>query len=190
MGCGSSVPVLDAAERSSLAVDYKLTENQIDNLNSRFQRYDRDRTGKIGLTEFCRGLEYEKPTAYIEKLFSMFDKDRSGQIDFREFVSAVTQFSDKSAEDKLRFAFWVIDDNLDGLINKDEMKELVITFQLSSPSQSQAKVGTVFDQCDLNRDGFINFEEFRLFAEKFPSLIFPVFSLWNRAAELANIPPK
>jgi serine/threonine-protein phosphatase 2B regulatory subunit len=118
----------------------------------------------------------------------MFDENGSGAVDFSEFCGAVMQFSTKSQNDKLRFAFWCLDLDDSGELDRDEMKGMLLSFQLASGEKmADHKVNLIFSQIDVSRNGKIGFEEFKAFATAFPSLIFPVYSLFMRAADLANV---
>eukprot|EP00163_Fabomonas_tropica_P006709 TRINITY_DN1628_c1_g1_i6.p1 TRINITY_DN1628_c1_g1~~TRINITY_DN1628_c1_g1_i6.p1 ORF type:complete len:198 (-),score=39.02 TRINITY_DN1628_c1_g1_i6:7-600(-) len=195
MGCGSSQAA--AAEDGSIGNikvqevqefqrKFQMDEQKLENLYNRFRKHDGDKSGHVELKEFCRALEYDQPTPYIEKLFALFDTDGSGMVDFREFVIGITQFTAAGKDDKLRFAFWVYDYDGDGSIDKEEMGKMLRAFHLASDKQIENKVNMIFHQCDRNRDGAISFDEFRMFAAKFPSLVFPAYSLWYRTSEMGS----
>jgi len=59
-------------------------------LRARYDRYDRDRDGRIDLSEFSTlldelGLGYEE--AQVKAAFAALDADQNGQIDYAEFAN-------------------------------------------------------------------------------------------------------
>jgi len=60
---------------------------------------------------------------------------------------------------KLRDAFRAMDFNKDGRLSEAELKRAVRTYNLPIPEEH---VQQIFQQCDRNRDGHVNYEEFAL----------------------------
>lgn len=65
-------------------------------LKSIFDEYDADKSGKIGIAEFRRGLKADSQKhggtgviAVADNLFGALDKDGDGQIDFSELLKNV-----------------------------------------------------------------------------------------------------
>jgi serine/threonine-protein phosphatase 2B regulatory subunit len=93
----------------------------------------------------------------------VFDTDGDRNVDFREFVKALAIFSnDVEKREKLHFTFKMYDIDGDGKISN---KDLFLTLQVMvgtnlSDIQLQQIVDKTFIEADLDRDGYISFEEF------------------------------
>lgn len=57
----------------------------------------------------------------IDRIFSAFDKRSDGIILVDEWILGLSVFLRGTLEEKISFAFFVYDLNLDGLITKDEI---------------------------------------------------------------------
>jgi Ca2+-binding EF-hand superfamily protein len=67
----------------------KLTEQQLNDIRSEFNFFDRDGNGMIELPEFIELLTVLSPktkVSSVEEGFNLIDDNRDGSIDFEEFV--------------------------------------------------------------------------------------------------------
>ena len=53
-------------------------------------------------------------SAYAHYVFNTFDRENQGSISFEEFVTALSELSQRSVQDKLQWAFNLYDINGDG----------------------------------------------------------------------------
>jgi Ca2+-binding EF-hand superfamily protein len=65
------------------------------------------------------------PSSFCDLVFNTYDKDNSGHVDFREFMLALNMASRGTPEDKLNFAFDMCDLDGNGVIDEDEMLQIV-----------------------------------------------------------------
>jgi len=113
----------------------------------------------------------------ISRLFEIFDEDGNGVVDARELASGLSILCSGSRDEKVRSAFSLFDYNGDGYISLEEMtRYLTSVFRVlyeSSPETKDAmdvsaeELGRVtaeqaFVDCDLNHDGRLSLEEFKL----------------------------
>jgi Ca2+-binding EF-hand superfamily protein len=69
------------------------------------------------------------------------------------------------------------DEDLNGFITVSELTKIVMANHLAADTAAvERKVATIMRQCDDDRSGHLNREEFKVCAEKFPNLLFPTFS--------------
>merc|ERR1712112_753147 len=85
-------------------------------------------------------------------------QDGSGMIDFPEFLMMMALKADyENAEDQIREAFQVFDGDGNGFINRGELACVMSNLgEKLEPEEIQSMI----DECDLDGDGQINYEEF------------------------------
>jgi len=96
--------------------------------------------------------------AAIQDMVNAVDKDGSGMIDFPEFLMMMALKADyENAEDQIREAFQVFDGDGNGFINRGELACVMSNLgEKLEPEEIQSMI----DECDLDGDGQINYEEF------------------------------
>lgn len=62
---------------------------------------------------------------FVKKMFNIVDKDGDGRISFQEFLDTVLLFSRGKTEDKLRIIFDMCDQDSNGVIDKEELSEML-----------------------------------------------------------------
>jgi len=122
----------------------------------------------------------------LRVLFSIFDEDKNGFVDYQELLSAVSVLCKGSRLDKVRSAFSLIDENGDGFISFDEMLKYlkgIFTLLYKTVSGTEQRVGVssqglaeatteqCFLDCDLNKDGKLNYDEFSRWFSNFPDAL-------------------
>ena len=118
----------------------------------------------------------------VSQIFTIFDKDGNGHLDFVEFLCATDMTSHGTLEEKLRWNFKAYDKDGSGTLEKEELVFfMALVFQSKvyykhipmGPGFSSAlqgfeltqeeavrKAERLFDQIDINGEGYINEEEF------------------------------
>ena len=79
----------------------------------------------LSKSEFASALGMKADAMFVKKMFRIVDKDGDGRISFLEFLETVMLFSCGRPDDKLRIFFDMCDQDNDGLINKDELSEML-----------------------------------------------------------------
>ncbi|KAF9343298.1 hypothetical protein BGX34_006951 [Mortierella sp. NVP85] len=86
------------------------------------------------------------------------DADGNGTIDFPEFLTMMARkMKDTDSEDELKAAFKVFDKDGDGLINGDELADVMKSL---GENLSEAEVQKMITEADADGDGRINYAEF------------------------------
>ncbi|KAH0576407.1 Calcineurin regulatory subunit B [Spironucleus salmonicida] len=95
--------------------------------------------------------------------------ENSGMITFNSFVVALSPFSPTAPdEEKLSFVFKVYDKDNDGFINADELFGLlkqIVGYSINDVQLQMLVKGTITD-ADTDRDGKLNYEEFKASLQK------------------------
>jgi len=101
------------------------------------------------------------------KLLSCLDTDNNGYLDFKEFNQALQLLSSKTTEQKLQWAFRLYDEDNSGLIDKDEMANIMMSLYKMLEGMGQRPSGDpklrardIFAEIDVNSDGTLTEEEF------------------------------
>ena len=89
-----------------------------------------------------------------EKIFEQLDLDNSGLISYDEFLSAMIDGKKVITEEKLQKAFKIFDKDNNGRLS---VQEIINVF--GGKEESWKKV---IEDIDLNKDGEVDFNEFKL----------------------------
>jgi|GEM_PF-1809997 len=169
---GNKVPVPD--ERLQKMIDMiQLEKRQLAQLWKVFQKYDKDSSGTIDVTEFYKMIE-EDQSVFGDSVFELVDIDNSGTLDFSEFVQVLGTYCLFGRLDILKFCFFVFDKDENGYVDSDELHALIEMLHGNNPSSNCRTALSNFDQ---NNDGKIDFEEFQALNVQFPMLLFPAFRM-------------
>lgn len=94
----------------------------------------------------------------VNEIMEGVDTDKNGAINYTEFIAATLNkilINDKS---KIEKAFKVLDKNGDGSINATDLAQILSGDKLQFFDANIVK--EILDECDLDNDGHVTFEEF------------------------------
>ena len=142
-----------------------LTAEQIQEFRQAFDIIDRNGDGVItvdDLASVMRAIGQAPTHSELQDMIREVDADGNENIDFTEFLALMSrQMRQSDIEDELKEAFRVFDRDNDGFITPQELRSLLISLGLdSSPEVIRKMIG----EADRNRDGKIDYHEFRLLA--------------------------
>ncbi|KAK3748618.1 hypothetical protein QZH41_005344 [Actinostola sp. cb2023] len=111
-------------------------------------------------------------------VFRSFDVDKSGMIDFKEFMQSLSMTSRGNLDEKLEWAFRIYDIDGDGKISQGEMLEIIkCLYKLyprknwSSKATPKERTEMIFRKFNINNDGFLSMDEFKIGAIEDPVLV-------------------
>ncbi|RNF01691.1 calcineurin B subunit [Trypanosoma rangeli] len=139
-----------------------LSEAQILRLHQRFKMLDQAGQGTITAEAFS-SIASVASNPLLGRILAVLDTTGDGKIDFRKFAKTLAIFSPQADKlEKLRFTYMMYDFDGDGKIsNKDLFETLKIMVGTNlTEVQLQQIVDKTFIEVDLNRDGYITFDEF------------------------------
>ena len=143
-------------------VAHESTCSEIGKLREVFEKFDLLRNSSVSFEEFKEvlmkcGCDYNNEQ--LLQLFRSIDLDGSGEIDYTEFIAATIEARGAIEDERLLEAFKFFDGDDKGHITKDCLRQLM-QYGLLGRNFTDEYVDEVFDECDLNRDGIISFDEF------------------------------
>mmetsp|Transcript_16625 Transcript_16625/g.39793 ORF Transcript_16625/g.39793 Transcript_16625/m.39793 type:complete len:503 (+) Transcript_16625:179-1687(+) len=134
-------------------------------LQEAFVMLDRDNSGGINIKNIAdslKALNVVKSQEEIEGMLQRFNFRRTGRIDFDEFciMMGPAYYSRKTAseEEELRNTFMALDFQRKGTINPSQLKEVMSRLGQSTTDQ---EVSDMVRQADRNRDGVIDYNDFK-----------------------------
>ena len=98
---------------------------------------------------------------------STLDMDSSGFLDFKEFLLAMDLVAARTVEEKLLWCFKLYDTDNSGVIDKNEMANIMESVynmlegvKARPDGDPKEKAEAIFSRIDVNNDGELNREEF------------------------------
>ncbi|KAI9247731.1 calmodulin-like protein [Sporodiniella umbellata] len=147
----------------------KINQEELKSLSEAFNLYDTQHNGAIDLQQFTKivkslGIVHLSENA-IQKTIQANDKNGDGKIDFDEFVNIMSDIllptprsGSQHELEELRLCFEKFDKNSDGKISEQELKEVMTGL---GEKLSEKEIKEMMTEADTNKDGYIDFEEFR-----------------------------
>lgn len=185
-------PELSEREFSHILLHTNFTRQQINESFVRF--YTHFPTGQINFDEFSRlystelkHLQYSRPL--LERLFHHIDTDKNGSLSFKELLYFKAMTMDETdPHEKLRWIFLLYDTNEDQQIDRSEFVDLCIfAHRIRDERLTFRRLNEfkrLFDQSDLDHDGYLNCDEFIDLCRKCNEILYlisPMFrtTKWN-----------
>ena len=135
----------------------RLSDDEVCKLKQTFKDIDTSGDGMISLDELKNAMKRTKNVNMknIEMIFKQIDTDNSGVINYTEFIAACLDKETYTQESKLKEAFRLFDLDGDGKVSKYEIMEVL------KHEKSFGFVDKLLEQYDTNKDGQIDYEEFK-----------------------------
>ena len=124
-----------------------------------FKLANKNEDGKLlrnELKETLLNFVSEEFLSNYDEIFSLLDGDNNGYIDYEEFLRATLGRKLIVNENVLIFSFRFFDKENTGYISRDKIKSYFIGTKMSEELFSN-----IFDEIDRNKDGKIDFNEFK-----------------------------
>ncbi|KAG2797660.1 hypothetical protein PC111_g21196, partial [Phytophthora cactorum] len=128
--------------------------------------------GLIDRSEFQTALGFTvKESLYVDRIFQLFDTNNDNFISFDEFLQSVSVLSSKGGTtEKIKFSFDILDFDRDGKLSSQELLSMLEACiqenGINIPSECLTMiVAKTMEDVDLDKDGFISFDEFRVMTE-------------------------
>jgi len=141
----------------------QLEESQIKALRDTFMALDGNGDGLLTVNEMKEGLNkcgLKEIPPDLQQIMEDVDSDGSGVIDYTEFLAASLDKKVYMKEDVCWQAFRIFDQNGDGKISKEELKQMLSNEEETVAGQSAKDLAELLQEIDANGDGQIDFQEF------------------------------
>ncbi|CAO3698301.1 unnamed protein product [Rhizopus microsporus] len=139
-----------------------LSEQEIDTLHEVFQIYAQS-TQYINIQQLQHVLTEIDITVSTESIRKTIDLNKDNKIDFYEFVIAMSYFIPSNQIEKddrdMLSCFLYFDKDHDGRISQSELESVM---KMLDAQLSPEEIKEMIKLADINKDGFVDFEEFRL----------------------------
>lgn len=114
--------------------------------------------------------------AFLDQLYSAFNSDNNKAIDFSEFVDGLSVFMKGSPEEKLSLSFKLYDVNHDGYLTRSELEKVMLKLSGNFSKEDRTTeikemIEHMFKDFDVDNDGRLSFEEYKLSAMKEPLIV-------------------
>lgn len=138
--------------------------DEVKRIFNAFQLIDENGDGRITKEELTKGLkEYdptiENPEEYVEKIFNSIDTDNNGFLEFEEFARVIIDKKQLLTDDIIKYAFSFFDKDKSGEITVEELYEIF-------GSKNADKIKQLVDEVDTDKNGKIDFNEFKEMMKK------------------------
>jgi len=152
--------VVRKAALNAIASTFK--DQDLKKLQETFVRLDANQDGTLSMAELKQALDVaggEDEAQRLRALMQGVDLDGDGRIDYREFIASTMERQQYQKESVCWQAFRKFDLDGNGSVSRQELRQVLESQELKgllagrSPDQ-------VFEECDKNKDGKIQFEEF------------------------------
>eukprot|EP00008_Paramoeba_atlantica_P006448 CAMPEP_0201498216 /NCGR_PEP_ID=MMETSP0151_2-20130828/69987_1 /ASSEMBLY_ACC=CAM_ASM_000257 /TAXON_ID=200890 /ORGANISM="Paramoeba atlantica, Strain 621/1 / CCAP 1560/9" /LENGTH=149 /DNA_ID=CAMNT_0047889641 /DNA_START=45 /DNA_END=494 /DNA_ORIENTATION=- len=138
-----------------------ITHDQIAEFKEAFSLFDKDGDGIIStkdLGSVLRAVGQNLAEEELQDMIKEIDHDGSHTMDFAEFLTLMARaMYSNTAEERLLQAFQVLDDNQDGYITAEELREVMSSF---GETLTEAEVEYMMKEADVDGDGRIDYKEF------------------------------
>ena len=127
-----------------------------------FQMADKNHDGRISFQELKEVMEKCQCScseAELQDYVNDVNIDENGELDMEAFLDIIENYQrDNDTEEELQEVFKIFDKNNTKLITP---KNVMDVFSKIDESIKEEEILQMFKECDLDRDGYLNYEEFK-----------------------------
>ncbi|KAG9323458.1 hypothetical protein KVV02_000820 [Mortierella alpina] len=163
-------------ENKDLARRTHFSKREINTLRREFEK-----TSSVSRTSTFRRILHSSPLddVFLTRLFSAFDTNPNSKgVNFKEFIEGLSVFMKGTPDEKLELSFKLYDVDHAGYITRPgleramtQLHSVVAGSSQDETHQIQELVKRIFDDLDVNNDGKLSLEEYKLNSMKEPLII-------------------
>jgi len=148
-------------DENNLSLDDVKEDGNDHQLRTAFNYFDKSGKGSIGksdLKSLLKNMKVEPTDEELDDILNDVDADGNGIIEFKEFKAFMTR--EMSEAQRLKEIFELFDKDGDGFITIPELKG---TLKQAAYNITDEGIKMIMKEADINQDGKISFEEFKIF---------------------------
>ena len=139
----------------------KITKNKKNEYKKIFNSHSKDQDGSVNTSELAnifKSINIDASDEEIKEIIGKLDLENKTEINYEEFLSIINQKDkDVDEEEEVLKAFKVFDKEGNGLININELKDIMLNI---GNNWSEDELNEMLGEADIDMDGYINYEEF------------------------------
>ena len=138
-----------------------LPKNKGEEYKKVFESYSKGQEGNVNKQELAnifKAINIDASDEEIKEIIKKMDLEDKKEINYDEFLTIINQREkDVDEEEEVLKAFKVFDKEGNGLININELKDIMLSM---GNNWSENEINEMFAEADIDMDGYINYEDF------------------------------
>ena len=126
-----------------------------------FESYSKGQEGNVNKQELAnifKAINIDASDEEIKEIIKKMDLEDKKEINYDEFLTIINQREkDVDEEEEVLKAFKVFDKDGNGLININELKDIMLSM---GNNWSENEINEMFAEADIDMDGYLNYEDF------------------------------
>ena len=126
-----------------------------------FESYSKGQEGNVNKQELAnifKAINIDASDEEIKEIIKKMDLEDKKEINYDEFLTIINQREkDVDEEEEVLKAFKVFDKEGNGLININELKDIMLNM---GNNWSENEINEMFAEADIDMDGYLNYEDF------------------------------
>ena len=127
----------------------------------KFEKADKDKDGLISyqeLQKLLKSFNYPCSDAELQDYVNEVNINERGEVNLEAFLEIIANIQEeKDSKNEIYEAFKIFDKNNTKLLTP---KNVLDVFKKIDETIQEVEVLQMFKECDLDKDGYLNFEEF------------------------------
>ena len=138
-----------------------LPKNKGEEYKKVFESYSKGQEGNVNKQELAnifKAINIDASDEEIKEIIKKMDLEDKKEINYDEFLAIINQREkDVDEEEEVLKAFKVFDKEGNGLININELKDIMLSM---GNNWSENEINEMFAEADIDMDGYLNYEDF------------------------------
>ncbi len=138
-----------------------LPKNKGEEYKKVFESYSKGQEGNVNKQELAnifKAINIDASDEEIKEIIKKMDLEDKKEINYDEFLTIINQREkDVDEEEEVLKAFKVFDKEGNGLININELKDIMLSM---GNNWSENEINEMFAEADIDMDGYLNYEDF------------------------------
>ena len=138
-----------------------LPKNKVEEYKKIFELHSKEQEGNVNTKELAnifKAINIDASDEEIKDIIKKMDLEDKKEINYDEFLTIINQREkDVDEEEEVLKAFKVFDKDGNGLININELKDIMLNV---GNNWSENEINEMLGEADIDMDGYINYEEF------------------------------